>query len=554
MNWSRASNAIAIHSSPGLVRIARRHYPDGLMNDSSAAPLPEKPPARRAWLAWLVLLPMLVLSLRGFAQFLQWADLAVGFPYSIDYSEGTILAQAALLDAGEPHYDALATPPYRASVYPPVYLWVAWGVGRAWGSLLAGGRLLSALSTLAAVAAASVLVWRLTRDSSADHTRALHACACIAVGLSVLGSEPIFYWGMLYRPDAMGWALSLAAVVAYPMLAARGRWVWLMLPLLLLALYTKHSMIAAPLAIGAAWCLRSWKEGLCFCTALGVSGLALIGFGEWLTGGVFYENIITGNRNAFFIERIFSMWSETLVSERWFALLGLVGALYQAWHYATQPRDTRAHARLAALLYFVFVWLASASVGKVGSNSNYFIEALAISIALAGALAVDGLLACMRHDKIWQAAAGACAALLLAWSLGRGDHTLWIASAKRYNDSQESVHGPMMLKAIRETPGPVICEDCTYLILAGRPLDFEPFIMTQLSLQGAWDQRPFLEELRAGKYALIALNFELGNDPGFSRERFTERMLEAMGEAYAFERRVGAFFLYRPRQRARGEP
>lgn len=524
------------------------------MAESSGITPSEKLPARRAWIAWLVLLPMLVLSLRACVQFLQWTELAVGFPYAIDYSEGTILAQAALLDSGGPHYDALATPPYRASVYPPVYLWTAWGVGRAWGSLLAGGRLLSALSTLAAAAAASVLVWRLTTDSSAGISRSLHAGACVAAGLSVLGSEPIFYWGMLYRPDAMGWALSLAAVVVYPILAARGRWVWLLLPLLLLALYTKHSMIAAPLAIGLAWCLRSWKEGLCFCAALGTSGLALIGLGEWLTGGVFFENIITGNRNAFFVERIFSMWSETLVSERWFALLGLAGALHQGRLYASAPRDARSHVRLVALLYFALAWLASASVGKVGSNPNYFIEALAISIALGGTLAADGLLACARKEAGWRTVAGVCAALLLAWSLGRGDHSLWIASATRYKDSQERVHGPMMMKAIRETEGPVICEDCTYLVLAGRPLEFEPFIMTQLSLQGAWDQRPFLEELKSGKYALIALNFELDQDPGFYRERFTEEMLEAMKNAYAFERRIGAFFLYRPRQAAREKP
>ncbi|HYE80105.1 MAG TPA: hypothetical protein VEI97_19170, partial [bacterium] len=94
---------------------------------------------------------------------------------------------------------------------------------------------------------------------------------------------------------------------------------------------------------------------------------------------------------------------------------------------------------------------------------------------------------------------------------------------------------------------------------AGQRPDFQPYIFRLLAERGKWDEGPFVEQLRKGRYGAIALQsnlFEPGNreepgqDPlGAGYDRFTPAMEEAIRSRYRLSNETpifanGPWYLY----------
>jgi hypothetical protein len=90
--------------------------------------------------------------------------------------------------------------------------------------------------------------------------------------------------------------------------------------------------------------------------------------------------------------------------------------------------------------------------------------------------------------------------------------------------------------------GDVLSEDASYLLLAGKQVIFQPYIMSLLSRTGKWNQDEFVQTIRDKKYSMIILRVDL-NDPynteqqggawemaGF--DRWTPEMESAIMESY----------------------
>jgi hypothetical protein len=115
----------------------------------------------------LFALPLLLLGGAYLAYFAArtWQLLAFGYP--LDYGEGPLLAQVALLRSGTPVWQIYAdpqAPPYVVVNYPPLYLLLTAALSQLSGSVLLAGRLLSLFASLGCVAAIAMLL-RLARSA-----------------------------------------------------------------------------------------------------------------------------------------------------------------------------------------------------------------------------------------------------------------------------------------------------------------------------------------------------------------------------------------------------
>jgi hypothetical protein len=110
--------------------------------------------------------------------------------------------------------------------------------------------------------------------------------------------------------------------------------------------------------------------------------------------------------------------------------------------------------------------------------------------------------------------------------------------------AERAAGGAAALAAIQASPGPVFSEDMVLLMRAGRPIPWEPAIVTQLANHGVWDETPLLEAVRGGELDLLVVR-NLANP-----HRYTTAMRAAMESAYAPLRELpGGYLLLAPRAR-----
>ncbi|MCZ7645757.1 MAG: hypothetical protein M5U26_10805 [Planctomycetota bacterium] len=507
----------------------------------------------RAWWPLVPLLPALGLGLWVSGEFALWALAAIGFPYELDYGEGPILAQMRAEARGERVYAPLAEAPYTVANYPPLFRWCARAAAPLTGDYLSAGRLVSACATFLSALAVGALVfahaWRAragdepgAAEPPGDPTAKLALALVLgaAAGLAALAPTFVFLWGVLLRVDALALAFALSGLAVAGCFPRRAVWA---LPLLLAGLFTKQSALAAPAAVCLALALRERRRGVLLAAALAGSGLLLYGLGVALTGGAFHENLVTANRNRFEWSRVAQYAGLLWADQRPILLLGLVSALELLRRQARAPEPLRG----LALLYYAAAVLVSFAVGKVGSNVNYFLDLLAASALAAGLLLAEllGAWAAARGTRA-SALAGALAALLLAGHAYRNEHLELLA---RLEDELErrAPEEARLVERLKAAGGPVLSEDLVLLAQAGQPVHFQPFEMTQLAAQGLWDPAPLLDEVHAGRFAVVLLKFDLAEEAGWRRERFAPELLATLRARYREAERIGRYVLYRPK-------
>jgi hypothetical protein len=322
---------------------------------------------RLAWLAvWLGLLVYFALTL--------WLGIVgLTYPYQLDYGEGIVLWFARQLAHGQPIYLKPDGVPHASSNYPPVALALSAALMPIFGEGYVGGRLLNFASALLVAA----LIYRIVHSE----TRARRASALAA--LFFLGSPYIYHWIPLFRVDLIGLAFAFGGVYALwkfdrrPLTADRrvsAFYFFLFTFAFLLSLYTKHSLIAAPLAAFLALWQRERRVALTFVFALGALGAALYLALDVVTCGGFTFGIIESNATVFLPEQLLALW-QNFVST--FPIL-LLGALW-GWF-------ARVRAKRVGVLewYAVTAFATLALAGRVGAWENYFFEALAIVCVFLG--------------------------------------------------------------------------------------------------------------------------------------------------------------------------
>jgi hypothetical protein len=104
-------------------------------------------------------------------------------------------------------------------------------------------------------------------------------------------------------------------------------------------------------------------------------------------------------------------------------------------------------------------------------------------------------------------------------------------------------------RIVAEAKGPVLADDYMGLLpLNGRHIYLQPFEMTQLARDGAWDERPLVRDIKEGQFPIIMMW-----KPPFAREikrdRWTPEMLKEIRVHYERTNNdLADMVIYRPKE------
>ncbi|MGC9398227.1 MAG: glycosyltransferase family 39 protein [Anaerolineae bacterium] len=478
--------------------------------------------------------------------FLTHSVIALAHRYPLDYGEAPLVDQAQRLAQGENIYRRdLSKPPYTISNYPPLYPLLMTPFVGLFGPSFLPGRLISVLCTMATAGLLGLILHVQTQNRTA---------ALVAAGF-FLALRYVVGWSALARVDMLALALSVAALYAVSRLDEEHNAVLIPALLLLGAIYTRQSYgLAAPLA-AFVWLWHRCGRRVAFKLASLVAGAGLLLFLilQLLTDGGFFFNIVTANVNPFQWETVIR-YARELSSLAPVLLIGAGAFLFllpgqiQLWPLLTP--------------YLLGATLSAATVGKIGSNVNYLLElSAALSLAAGSLIAwsdignrghADGVRRASKNG--WRAYLHAAILLVLAVQAGM---LIRETLQNPIEDLKQRV-GPLanykdLTWLIDHAEGPILADEYAGLLtLEGRPLYLQPFEMTQLAQAGLWDQRPLVEEIRAGAFPYIFLHHFMGY-PVYL-ERWTPEMLNALVTAYAPTSFKANTLVFQPRSTLENPP
>lgn len=356
------------------------------------------PALRRVFLGALAVLAAATLTLAALRTSASSAVLA--------YTEGVVFVSAERLAEGgiaalyPPHPEL--TRPYLLTPYFPLF-YLEWAGVRSLLGLpdsMVPGRLVA----LCALLACTVLLWRLAARTLREGTDARWIAAASA--LVWLASPAVVEWGGLATTDLAALAASFFGVYLVGHRWAADAPTWPAMIAFAAALLTKQSC-AAGLAAASLFLLLE-RRRLPAAVLFGGSTALVLAAGTLLerhTAGGFTAATIGALRQPLLWEQFGHTLESGLFAPLIWLLLALsLPALAAAWRGS-------GWVRLAALYAATTIGLALATLGKAGSDTNYFIEPT-LALCWTAALGVE------RLTRLAHPLRGAAAAGLLALGAG----------------------------------------------------------------------------------------------------------------------------------------
>lgn len=449
-----------------------------------------------------------VLLLLATVQHVHHAWRVITFPYDLDNGEAFVLNQAVMIARGTSPWTPIDEEPYLVSNFAPLYQTLL-AVPVRFGQLsFAWGRSLSALATFASALLVLLIVRRLHGAGVAPAVAAL----------LFLSSKFVYDWTALHRTDALALALSLGGLYAV-VRGARLPWAGL---LFALALLTRQTSVFAP-AAAFTWLALRGRGGDALrlaSVAFGVPVFAYAALGA-LTGGEFLRHAFLYNVQP---------WSLALMRtflEHWVwyhpAFLA-IGLLFAAWRIS-EPK-----AELPAV-YLAFGAASFFLGGRLGAASNYMFDLVAALAIVAGGVAAWALQAPASAGRVarWLLFANLSVQALVSHLAFRSYDVVPTPDA---DDVQRAREVGALVAGV---DGELLAEDAGWLLLNGRPVTFEPYMMSRLADEGAWDPAPILRKIAGREYAMVLLNFDVQEERSV---RFHPGISDAIRANYRPFRRI----------------
>ena len=435
--------------------------------------------------------------------FVLTTTLLLFYPYSVNYGEAPLVDQALNLTTGENIYKQdLQIPPYIIANYTPIYPLLIGEIHRLTSlPLFQSGRAVSILAAITSSLLLGSIAAKLFNSSGAGF---------IAAAL-FLGHPYVALWSGLVRVDSMALTFSLAGLWITCFRWRSSSWLVIALLCLLASVFTRQTfLLAAPLACSVWIIHHDWKRGITFLAIFTLLGLTIFLILNTITHGGFYQNIVIANINRYSPERILSMATLLIISGPVLLFMASI-SIRKA---ATRPIDP-------ALFWALFPYTAGAlltalTVGKVGSDINYFLELIGASAIWAAGM--------------WAIKPGRLAAYLLIL------HTVWTVVfsgllfqaplVKLWNNipRMDALARQVQAAVIK---GPVLADDrLDLVVLAGQAIYYQPFEYTQMYTAGIWDITSFKEEITNQKFPLILIH------PAYRQGRWPAPIYEAIQQNY----------------------
>ncbi len=436
------------------------------------------------------------------------------FPYQVEYGEGPVLDWTLTLQAGRWPYKPIQPPPWTFSVYTPGYLLAAAMLTplaeQAGFSPWLAGRLISLASALGLAFLAATMARSLASTWWAG----------VLAAAVWLGSPYLHRWATFYRPDlfALWWsALGIAFVGR-----ARGRPQWLVPGglALLAGMLTKQSFVAAPLAALFYLWQHDRRSAAMLAASMAIPGVT-VGLGLWwATGGALVESLLVANANPFSLTEALRIESIIMLTLSVILLLAAT-AVY------------RFRLPLAGVWWLVALPV-TLSIGKVGSADNYFLELLFTTAVLAAAALIQPP---FRHLAPW------LLLVQLVLFLPGFEHRTPAATLRWLAEREAEERA--LAEAVAKVPDPVLSEHMGVLAQSRRPVWLHTFVYTQLERQGVFDPVELLNMIQRHTFSLVVQRTGSHAD-ALGRDRWSQRVLNAVEASYAPAGRAGRWLLLRP--------
>jgi hypothetical protein len=504
--------------------------------------------ARRAYLAALLAL-MAVTAGGVFCNGL----FLIAQPYQLNYGEGLVAWQAAHITDPARAYAPIDRYPFVVFQYPPLFHLATRAMGAAMGDLLMAGR---AVSLLSAALLCLVIGWVTFQALPRRASRPMRLLAAAFAG-ALPTTLYNFPWMWLARVDTLAILLSFSGLVLFAMRPRSAPVQILASVLMVAALFTRQTVLAAPLACMLTAFLIHRRSGLRMLLTMALLGGAVLTWLAWWTRGQALLHLFRYNENPFSIARAVQ---GVLMNTRDVAgLLVLAGGaslaiLSRNWDLVRRRRWELLSANLRAngyrrrvfllAVYGIIAAFSGLAFGKEGADINYFLEWNLSLAPLAGILlfrAAPTASSLVRLGPSWLAVL-AIPPLLFNSNFDQA-RTGWLRMFGPVSaaDRQSTAVFEKALAQVRATPGPVFSEDMNLLYKSGKDIPADPVMIQCLAASGFWDQRPFVRLLQRQSFALIVA-YDLS-----SRERYSPAVAGAIGQAYEQTALIGDYRLYRPR-------
>jgi hypothetical protein len=449
--------------------------------------------------------------------FLSWCYVSVRPDFACDDADPEILNQAWRLARGESIYRSIDSPPFAFAAYPPVYYAVVAILLNITGLSFLPAKLVSFLAALSIGWGMAVLSrqWNQTvRDG-------------IWAAFFLFLIPAFLYNSARSHAQMLSIAFSLWSLVFF----LQNRWLEtaIISPLLaVLAIYTKQTQIALPLAMAVYLLLRNRRWLWSYAATGMLAGLIPLYWLQRATEGRFLLNaaqLANLSYDVLEIPLVFIHHAGPL-----FLFVGL--ALFLSW------RRLREGNWESIDLYLIAVFLITlVTLGRIGAHGQYVLELLVVTLVFL--LRTARLCPMRGRDALFSLQIIFMliyTPLFIFLEEGRWDMAANRAAKEIY---------PML----KTEPGPILSQQGSFPLFSRGEIYVQLFHFSALSRAGLWDQRLLLREVDKHSFTWVITEFPveasvLSRD---DRERFTPELLEALRRNYQRRVAIYPYYLYRPR-------
>jgi hypothetical protein len=444
-------------------------------------------------------------------------------PFQLTYGEGPLLGVASRVAHGLSCYPDPRPLPYMINPYGPVGYYLLAGVVKLCGVSFTMPRMAIVASAICCAVFIALLLRRWTGS----------ALVGVMFGALYLTMPVVLRWLFILRVDLIGVALSLAGLNFF---TTSKRWL-LSVPFFIVAFFCKFTFVAAPVACFIyMFSTKEWQKALKFagsCFALGTIAFlaSQLWTGGWFTFDTVWASAVHPFRLRHFLDPMLGELTDNLVP-----LLLTVALCYRRHSHQDYSLPW---------IYLVFSFVTMISRGKLGADSNYFLEWEA---ALCLCLGYEYNL--MKSELPNSSMAKAIVPSLLACSILAT--TLWTtfhkdpilrASVAGCRDAYQFVREHRKDRIFSENVGPLVLADAS-------PVVYDAFLWTREVLGAEWSVEEILDLIRSRQLPLILLTDRVEQVRADPLQAWLPRpVAEAIEENYSLLKTfdcVDARYVYEP--------
>jgi hypothetical protein len=449
---------------------------------------------------------VLVAGLVLFALYVRQAIVSLNQPYPFEYGEGwDLLFSNWWGNGGIAHIlPSASLNAYFTNVYPPVYFLVVGILFKLFGVSLFWGRLVSFISCLASGLVCFFIVKKVTGSRWWG----------ILAGVLFFAPPITRDWTLYFKPEPLALFFSLLGIYFVVKFIGTKKILW-SVPVFLLAVFTKQSFIAAPIAVGLFLLITKRKVVFWYSGLLLAGGLGLAVLVQWLSKGSFLFSILKVTSGIPVYWQLAVYLIEKTVSYHW-AIIFL--ALCVAVLTLVRPKDWRSTTTLIILYFLVSGVEFAATTGLIGIWYSFSLEVLSVAMMLIPILGwklskleeTKSSIGLIVNGKVYSNAGKALlqgvVPLLLIVQLVMLPS---FASGTPINSNLKPMYNEGVKDIVSVGTKPVISEDVYLLYLAGRYPIYEPGITALATRAGTLDSTPIISNINSKVYGLIILEWDV---------------------------------------------